>query len=394
MSPNWIDALGRDLDAALRVRAAQAPDAAVFYCGRALERAATELRRANDASTANSTFANLVRLRQLGLLAHPDEGMLHTLRRLSNDARHLLRPLTDADAGVALAFSDRLLCWVSRHEPLASGVQLGVRAVDPVVAALHDPEPVSRLLALWETDALLFRTTPAAAALLVEHLDAANAFERASAVLAEAFTRFGDDLRLLQLKGLVHRHLGDDAGAEVALRHALELAPDDPETHGILGGLHKERWRVALRAGATRRARGHASRALDHYRKGWKAGKGADTYPGINTATLALILDDRALASRTANTIIAGYEARPLLDGQARYADYWDQVTLAEALLVRNSGDDARRARRLLRSALRGVAAVKPRWASATLAQMETLLRIQGYEGGAEAFLADDVPGG
>ena len=100
--------------------------------------------------------------------------------------------------------------------------------------------------------------------------------------------------------------------------------------------------RVPSRAGRRRRE-GLGERARDEYLAAYRLQR--DPYPGINAATLSLLLGDRATA-----TILA-QEIAGTLAAQTTPRTCWDHATAGEAALLLGQFD---RARQMLRGRLRG----------------------------------------
>ncbi len=87
------------------------PEAAIFYCGRALEVTSARAVSALNLEPGSQVFANLDTLERLSCISRPALYLGHALRRLSNDARHILRPLSRHDADFAALCLGPWLQW-------------------------------------------------------------------------------------------------------------------------------------------------------------------------------------------------------------------------------------------------------------------------------------------
>ena len=103
--------LARDLSAVRRSLAADMPEAVIFYCGRALEATSAQAVSALALEPGAQVFANLDLLERLSCISRPALYLGHALRRLANDARHILRPLSKQDAEFAALCVGPWLQW-------------------------------------------------------------------------------------------------------------------------------------------------------------------------------------------------------------------------------------------------------------------------------------------
>lgn len=390
-----------DLARLERIGPRDAPEAAIFYCARILEAVAATAVLAMTGETPGNAWSSLRRLGDLGVLSSSRKAYFHALRRLGNTVRHMERTVGASDADVALALLVRFLAW---HGSVVRG------APDPAEITSSDESELDRTLALLDRSppdlqsverlwrdggGEAFGATPVVAALFAEHLVAAGPphDELSLQVIDRAMGSFADDARLLQLRALALRRLATRANATAAraLEHEAEqilqaLETNDPETAGLLAALHKDRWRAAP---DTRRGKQSLCEAARLYGKAWLDSRETDTYTGINAAATALLSgrpeDARAIAGR----IVALYEARRgrLAPGHAiAFSDYFDRVTLAEAELLLDRVDDARRHYR----AAMQVHAGERGSIRSTTRQLELLLPALGLPHGVEAFLSPE----
>ena len=130
-------------------------------------------------------------------------------------------------------------------------------------------------------------------------------------------------------------HLGialKHEGVDLRVLHCLFQAGAEADLAAWIGtnpaGAYKRRWQ------ADRGRVKWLRRAHDLYRTGWKADR-ENAYLGINAATTALWLDDRAVAASVATAVRDRVGARAAAAaGRGFTPGFWDQVTLAEAHLV------------------------------------------------------------
>jgi hypothetical protein len=173
--------------------------------------------------------------------------------------------------------------------------------------------------------------------------DACDAF---SAALAGA----PDNPELLYWGALAHARVGSTGRAHDLLdaaQHAHPAALLEPEILSLRGRLWKD---VVHRRGVLR-ADGHeaALRARDQYHAAFALSQ--DPYPGVNAATLSLLLGERRKARALARDVV-----QRLARQQAR--SHWDHATEGEALLLLGQVERARRSYAAAYAAARGDAGV------------------------------------
>jgi hypothetical protein len=343
--------LAHDLDAINRALAAGMPEAAIFYCGRALEVTAARAISALNLDPASQVFANLEMLERLSCISRPALYLGHALRRLANDARHILRPLSGLDADFAALCLGPWLRWYTRdyfrgprmaiaddsfaiRSPLATG---------PVADALDllnsatDEGVSDRLLVLAGED---IARLPALSAMVAEVLISDGRVNEAQGVLKAALAHVPTDLRLNQLHALGLRRAGHSSEALALLQSLSTKYSEDEETLGITAGALKSGWE-------TGRAPGDAlARALKQYAKGFQVSRGRNLYLGVNVAAIELWRGDPK-AREHAALIVEQFDLRNAqLDSAAvdvaAQRDYYDTVTEAEARLLAGQGEAAR----------------------------------------------------
>lgn len=158
-----------------------------------------------------------------------------------------------------------------------------------------------------------------------EHLEA-GAPLLAYDALADGLAQFPDDVRLRQLLGLALARTGASRSAIRLLTALRAEGHADEETLGLLARVHKDLWRDSIDP-AERRA--HLEQAFEHYRDAYRITGGF--WSGINAATMALMLDDRATAAALA-VDVRGLCLRAMAD--SRSDRYWLLATLGEASLI------------------------------------------------------------
>ncbi|MEI9886961.1 MAG: tetratricopeptide repeat-containing protein [Rhizomicrobium sp.] len=325
--------LERDLAAIDRALKQDMPEAAIFYCGRALEVTSARAVAALNLEPGNQVFANLDTLERLSCISRPALLLGHALRRLSNDARHILRPLSGHDAGFAALCLGPWLQWYLEDYFLGPRTAAALAVTSPLAAGTADEilallrraqasgEDVSAGLLPLCDDGIA--QLPALSAMVAETLISCGHGEAAQKVLAAALAAVPDDLRLNQLFALGRRRAGHADEAQVRLKTLSVRYSEDEETLGITAGALK--------------AADELAPALKLYQKGWQVSRERNLYLGVNAAALQLWLGDAPRAKALASRLV---EAFALRGGQLAKAgiavrrDYYDLVTEAEARLI------------------------------------------------------------
>lgn len=165
--------------------------------------------------------------------------------------------------------------------------------------------------------------------------------------------------------GLALNRMGRRSEAERVLRELIDERGPSSETLGILGRVHKDRWKDAMSEGDTFLAAGFLDQAIDAYLAGFEA-DWRDPYPGINVLTLMEVRDPPDDRRHKLLPVVA-YAAERRLDSPD--ADYWDQATVLELAVLANDEDRAR-------STLgRALALVRERWEPESTADNLRLIR-------------------
>jgi hypothetical protein len=339
--------LDHDLAAIRRALAQELPEAVIFYCGRALEATAAHAVSALNLEPGSQVFANLDILERLSCISRPALYLGHALRRLANDARHVLRPLSQQDADFAALCIGPWLQWYledyfrgprTRVEDVDFGIPLppssgNVAAALTLLRSADAADVSDRLLDLADPSVVRL---PTLAAMIAESLISNGRAGDAEAILTAALALTRDELRLTQLHALCRRRLGHPDEAVAVLRALSGRFSEDEETLGITAGALKAQWE---RDPAAREALAEARRL---YSRGWQVSHERNFYLGVNAAAIALwqgIVSYREQAQQIAALYTRRNADLADIDLQR---DYFDLVTEAEARLLAGEDEAAR----------------------------------------------------
>lgn len=345
-------ALASDLGHLAAVLQAEAPEATIFYGGRILEALSGDAVEIAGGEAKPNPFANLTYLAEATLLKRDAAYWAHGLRRLGNEVRHLNRPVSMGEAELAAQLTERWLAWyfcgfeLGRRLPLLTPTKDKkplFPARDEVLAslvhAIDDPEEREQLrqgLSPAQKEALA--RAPTAACVLAERWIESGALDQAKTLIDALGDLLKDELRFLQLMAL-HANRAKDGERTIALlRPKVSAGLQDEETMGILAGGYKRVWNKTQKPEALKE-----SHRL--YRSGFRAGKEASYYLGINAATTAFLLGDLKAAAELGGKVAAIIEtqSKPAkkLGRDPLREDYWLAATLAEAQLLAGQRDEA-----------------------------------------------------
>lgn len=140
-----------------------------------------------------------------------------------------------------------------------------------------------------------------------------------------------EDDWLQQRLALALAQMGSSRRAQEILNTLVAKDPDNRETLSILGRTYKDRWC------ANPENEDYLRQAFDSYNRAFEVPP-ADSYPGINAATIAFLLKDTDKARSIARTVLEICQQQP--------DDYWKHATVAEALVVLGDAVGARNAYR------------------------------------------------
>jgi class 3 adenylate cyclase len=145
-------------------------------------------------------------------------------------------------------------------------------------------------------------------------------------VLAEGLEHWPDDVRLQQLLALALARSGATERANTILSRLRKAGRVDEETLGLLARTHKD---FADRAVTPEERCEHLRRAYEAYAEAYRLGGGH--WPGINAATLALVLGRADQAAEFARAVHDRCAEALAAAGADRY---WLLATLGEAALI------------------------------------------------------------
>ncbi|MEY2577519.1 MAG: hypothetical protein QOI49_343 [Verrucomicrobiota bacterium] len=140
-----------------------------------------------------------------------------------------------------------------------------------------------------------------------------------------------DDDWLQQRIALALAQMGSSRRAQDILNTLVAKDPTNRETLSILGRTCKDRWC------ANPDNEYYLRQAFDYYNRAFELPP-PDSYPGINAATIAFLLNERDKADRIAKTVLEICQTQP--------DDYWKHATVAEALVVLGDAEGAKSAYR------------------------------------------------
>jgi class 3 adenylate cyclase/tetratricopeptide (TPR) repeat protein len=140
-----------------------------------------------------------------------------------------------------------------------------------------------------------------------------------------------DDAWLQQRMALSLAQMGSPARAQAILNALIEQDPTNRETLSILGRTYKDQWCADPADEEPLR------QAFEHYNRAFEVHP-PDSYPGINAATIALLLKETSKAKQIATMVLDICQKQP--------DDYWKLATVAEALVILGDADGAKRAYR------------------------------------------------
>jgi tetratricopeptide (TPR) repeat protein len=132
---------------------------------------------------------------------------------------------------------------------------------------------------------------------------------------------------------------GDRDAAARLLEALLKERGPDSETLGILGRIHKDRYRDAKKTGDLV-ASAALDDAIDCYTRGFESDP-RDYYPGVNAITL-LLEKGTPEAMRHADRLVPLVAFAVARRGGARSSDYWDLATVLELACIANDWETAR----------------------------------------------------
>jgi class 3 adenylate cyclase/tetratricopeptide (TPR) repeat protein len=175
----------------------------------------------------------------------------------------------------------------------------------------------------------------------MDDIDAVHSFVKRALSAGEFLTAYDaaraaievhpDDAWLQQRMALSLAQMGSAARAQAILNGLAAKDPTNRETLSILGRTYKDEWCADPSNDKLLRL------AFDHYNRAFEVDP-PDSYPGINAATIALLLKETSKAKQIATMVLEICQKQP--------DDYWKLATVAEALVILGDIDGAKRAYR------------------------------------------------
>lgn len=173
---------------------------------------------------------------------------------------------------------------------------------------------------------------------------------------------------------------GDRDKAVAILNRLIRERGADPETLGILGRVHKDRYKE-LRESGSIMAQAALDDAIEAYRKGFESDP-RDYYPGVNAVSLLVEKGDLKEAERMAPLVSFAVARR----GGASSSDYWDLATVLELAAVAGDWESAQR------TLPKVLAAARAPWVIKTTADnLEMLSRAREREGASVGPLGEII---
>lgn len=230
---------------------------------------------------------------------------------------------------------------------------------DRLTQARSKPSDEERKAAFFEVEQSLGNLKAAQATLLVDLMLSyrdTSAWDRMIA-LSDGFPdSLKANVMVRQQRALAlnrRNQAGDRDQALAIVEKLIKEKGGDPETFGILGRIHKDRYKEMKQTGSIM-ATAALDDAIDAYRKGFESDP-RDYYPGVNAVTLLVQKGDEDSlkeAGRLAPLVSFAVARR----GGAKSSDYWDLATVLELSVI---SEDWKMAVRVLPKML---AAAKAAW--------------------------------
>jgi class 3 adenylate cyclase/tetratricopeptide (TPR) repeat protein len=190
------------------------------------------------------------------------------------------------------------------------------------------PSATVALHELWRRRTDWIEDIKAVHAFVKRALSAGEFLAAYDAVRAALEVHPGDDW-LEQRMALSLAQMGSSARAQAILNALVAKDPQNRETLSILGRTYKDQW-CANPANEQ-----YLRQSFDCYNRAFEV-QPAESYPGINAATIAFLLKETDKANRIAKTVLEICREQP--------DDYWKHATVAEALVVLGDEKGAREA--------------------------------------------------
>ena len=259
-----------------------------------------------------------------------------------------------------------------------------------LAAARAKASDAERLAALQEIQQSLGDLKTAQAEVLVDLLLSyrdVSAWDQMAA-LSDAFPdALQSNVVVRQQRALALYRQNRAGGREEAvalLQSLLKEKGADPETLGILGRIHKDRYKELKKSGSIMAAAALEA-AIDAYRKGFESDP-RDYYPGVNAITL-LVEQGDADSLAEADRLVPLVSFAVARRGGASSSDYWDVATVLELAAI---GRDWKLAMRVLPKVLD---LGRYAWRIATTKNNLALLRTARAAAGQDVAAVDEIIG-
>jgi len=250
---------------------------------------------------------------------------------------------------------------------------------DRLAQARAKPSDAEREAALFEIEQSLGNLKVAQATLLVDLLLSyrdASAWDRMIALSGGFPDSLKANVMVRQQRALALNRRNQPVDRDQALSIIEKLVKEkggDPETFGILGRIHKDRYKELKKKGSIM-AEAALDDAIDAYRKGFESDP-RDYYPGVNAVTLLIQKggEDALKEAQRLEPLVSFGVARR---GGASSSDYWDLATVLELSVI---GEDWKMANRVLPKVM---ASAKAAWNIKTT--LDNLLLVKAVRDTAE----------
>jgi len=274
-----------------------------------------------------------------GAVADPDKlrGSIHKfLEAAVTDVRTKVDPPPDPDSPLFQLIKtypqiphDR--AEIFRNAAQSDALKIKLRKARKSVADLKEFE--AQIENLAEVEAAL------AIDLMLAYRDA-NAFDEMIALV----DRFPAPLKATALVreqlALALNRVGRGEDAEEILLKVLAQRGPNPETYGLLGRVHKDRWSRAVAERDEELANAQLDLAIKAYLAGFEA-DWRDAYPGINALTLLATRCERDPRLDEILPVVRYSVRRKIAKGQP---DYWDYATILELAAHAEDEQDGKQA--------------------------------------------------
>lgn len=177
-----------------------------------------------------------------------------------------------------------------------------------------------------------------------------------------------------------NKDLGDRAEALRILKDVMKQQGPSSETLGLVGRIHKDEWKEAVKKDDAVAAIGHLDQAINAYRRGYMADQ-RDAYPGINLLTLLDIHGkEKSLAEKDRLLPVVRFAVEQRLTGAT--PDYWDHATMLELAVLENEQEEA------MKHMARAMASIREIWEPRTTADnLQMIERLRRFRGDDTSWL-------